>query len=274
MNSVLAFTILIRSGGASPVEFENFAKAHSESKTYVQYISEQTQENPRLEEELFTLGERLSQSEDLLPRLEQLQKEYSQSPTALHYTFDLTKKLVESGKGTNLAGTAVLNCKARSLLQIPLENCKKSAVDFTTIQRQWPQVEYVMIESLLFSLNQSPFAEISKEAAYQWTLLSNSHQAVKFYGTYEQLMIQQLRFEPMAEGSCDGFSVNVNDFNVNANGLIFFNSECTKKIKEPQKATTYGEWFDRNKAWVLPVGALFLGGVAYSLKDKEIVIEK
>lgn len=268
--------ILVRAPGVSPLDYSAFLHAHPEAKSYSLYLAEKAQSNQKQEEELFALGEHLQkQPDETLSKLKRTQADQPLSSTSIQYVFDLSKKGFENTKSTkSKAEFKKLNCKVGVLLTPPSQDCEIMTVDFKTIQRQWPHTDIVMIESVPFNLNDAVFLEISSENQYHWTLLSDSHKPQHFYGTYRHFLQQQLPTEELTQGGCDGYTTNFDDFVLNSEGMIFFNKNCTKMASAPQGPQNMSEWIEKNKTWVYPLGALLLGGAAYALKDKTLVIEK
>ncbi|MFM6927715.1 MAG: hypothetical protein ACKOX6_04585 [Bdellovibrio sp.] len=268
--------VLVRASGASPLEYSQFLSSHPELKTYSRLLVEKSQINQRQEEELFALGEHIQKKPDeTLNKLKRAQADLPLSSTSLQYVFDLSKKGLENTKSSSAKKDFKnLYCKTGTLMTPPVQDCEIMTVDFKAIQRQWPQTDIVMVESVPFNLNDAVFLEISSENQYHWTLLSDAQKPVHFYGTYQHFMRQQLATEDLTQGTCSGYSANFDDFMLNSEGLIFFNKGCAKMANAPQGPQNVSEWIEKNKAWVYPLGALLIGGAAYALKDKTLVIEK
>jgi len=271
-----AAAVLVRAPGASPIEYSQFTNAHPELKTYSRYLAEKTQTNQRQEEELFALGEHIQkQPDETLNKLKRVQADLPLSTTSIQYVFDLAKKGLENTKSSAVKKDfKKLYCKVGTLMTPPVQDCEIMTVDFKAIQRQWPQTDIVMVESVPFNLNDAVFLEISSENQYHWTLLSDAQKPVHFYGTYQHFLRQQLSAEDLTQGSCTGYSANFDDFVLNSEGMIFFNKNCAKMANAPQGPQNVSEWIEKNKTWVYPLGALLIGGAAYALKDKTLVIEK
>ncbi|WP_413292683.1 hypothetical protein ACLSU7_14770 [Bdellovibrio sp. HCB185ZH] len=276
--SVKAFCsgVLIQSPGSSPVEFNSFLKEHSEMLSYSQHLVQQLQTNLRQEEELYRIGENLeASSKNISDSLRLLQKTGPLSLNSVNFLYDLSTRLLERPDLKNNFEIKTVNCKVRGLLGMPLEKCAKVRVDFLAISRQWPTAHTLVIESNPYAISTANSLEVSLEAVYEFQLLSDTHQAVSFRGTYNQLMQQHFVFVPMVQGSCSGFSTSIDDFNIQSAGTLFFSKDCLKPANAPPSGSRFGEWLSENKSWVYPVGILLVGGaVAYGLKDKKIVVEK
>ncbi|MGE5086526.1 MAG: hypothetical protein ACM3MG_09520 [Bacillota bacterium] len=268
--------VLIRAPGASPQEYSQFVGSHPELKTYSRVLVEKTQINQRQEEELFTLGESIQKKPDeTLEKLKRAQADLPLSATSIQYAFDLSKKGLANTKSVSAKKDfKKLYCKTGTLMTPPVQDCEIMTVDFKAIQRQWPQTDIVMVESVPFNLSDAAFLEISSENQYHWTLLSDAQKPVHFYGTYQHFMRQQFQTEDLTQGTCSGYSASFDDFILNSEGLIFFSKGCAKMANAPQGPQNVSEWLEKNKTWVYPLGALLIGGAAYALKDKTLVVEK
>jgi hypothetical protein len=272
----LAGGILIQAAGTSHTEFETFLKDQSEMISFSQYQVQRLQSNTRQEEELYKMGENLdATSKNISDSLRALKNSGPLSSTSINFLYDLSNRLQERPDLNNNFEIKMMNCKARSLVGMPLEKCPKVRVDFTSINRQWPTVQTLLIESASYQISTASSLELSNDAVYEFQLISDTHKAIQFKGTYLQLMQQHFVFEPMIEGSCREFSSSIDDFNIQNAGTVFFSKECLKAVNAPPTGNRFSEWMDANKSWVYPVGALLIGSAAaYGLKDKKIVIDK
>ncbi|WP_413575887.1 hypothetical protein ACLVWU_15995 [Bdellovibrio sp. HCB290] len=268
--------VVIQAAGASPESYLAFLKEHPSMRSHSQYQSEKQKENPRQEEDLFRIAENLETDPGfLIAKLQTINNSGALSPTSLNFLFDLTTKLLERSDFKNNSQIKTMNCKVRGLLEIPMEKCRKVQVDFQSISRQWPFASVLMVESSAFLLGAVNHLEISEEAIYQFTLLSDTHKNVVFKGTYTQFMQQQFAAELLVEGECRRFASNIEDFQIINSGSAFFNKDCIQPINNPKTSSSFGEWVQGNKAWVYPAGLLLIGGaIAYGMKDKTLVITK
>ncbi len=268
--------VLIQAEGSSRSEFETVLKEQSEMMSLIQFQIQRLQTNTRQEEDLYKVGENLeAPSGNISESLRSVHNSGPLSPTSINYLYDLSAKLLERPDLKNSAELNLANCKARSLLGMPIEKCAKVSVDFTAIHRQWPIAQVLLIESKSYDIATANSLNLASDAVYEFRLLSDTHKSVQFKGTYVQLMQQQFIFEPMIQGSCSGFSANIDDFNLQNSGTIFFSRDCMKAANGPPSGSRFGEWWDANKSWVYPVGLLLVGSAAaYGLKDKKIVIDK
>ncbi len=139
----------------------------------------------------------------------------------------------------------------------------------SSLKKQYPQLETVFVESFSFPLNENSQVTVSAQTPYQWTLLSNSVQPLVFFGTFEQLLNQQFVFENFVDGSCDGFSTRDLNMELMNRGIVFFSEECQRPAYVPTKKS----WASENRHWLYVAGAVVLGGVIYSMKDKKMIID-
>lgn len=265
--------ILIQALGSDPVAFESSVRDQSNFRSYSDYQIQKAQNNPELEESLYSVAENLdATANEIVSRLSSIQDKLS--PSAINFVYDLTKKLLERPDLARNQNLIRLNCKVRGLLTIPLDKCPAVTVDFKAIKAQWPFAKGVMIESAAYPVTTAPLQYLSKDAIYNFSLYSDSHKIVEFKGTYWQFMQQHFVGEPLINGTCSGFSSNIDDFTLQSAGSVFFQTDCIKPVSESGKSRSMKEWMSDNKSWLVPVGIALLGGVAYSLKDKKIVIDK
>ncbi|QDK46773.1 hypothetical protein DOM22_17225 [Bdellovibrio sp. ZAP7] len=268
--------VLIQAAGSSQTEFDSFLKEHPENVSFSQYLVQRLQTNPRQEEELYRIGENLEASpKNISDSLRLIQKSGPLSLNSVNFLYDLSSKLMERSDLKNNFDIKTVNCKVRGLLGMHLEKCSKVRVDFIAINRQWPTAQTLVIESTAYPISTANSLEVSIEAVYEFQLLSDTHQAVNFRGTYNQLMQQHFVFVPMVEGNCKGYATSIDDFNIQSSGTLFFSKDCLKPANAPPAGNRFSEWLSENKAWIYPVGIILIGSAAaYGLKDKKIVVEK
>lgn len=276
MTSAANAVVTIQSPTSSREEFAAFLKSQPEAVSYIRYQAEKFQSNPPQEDALYRISENLESSpQEILNQLRNIESGAPLSSTSINFAYDLSTKLQERADLKDNLEMKTLHCKVRGLLAMPLGKCKKVKVDLVAIARQWPFMETLLVESSAYELATASHLEISSEASYQFTLLSNSHKAIVFKGTYVQFMQQHFSAEPLIAGSCYGYSASVDDFHVTSSGMVFFNPTCVKPINAPPVENGFSQWMEKNKSWVYPVGILLIGGAgAYALKDKKIVITK
>ena len=164
-----------------------------------------------------------------------------------------------------------LHCKSIVLLNEgpSSEKCETQVISIAPLQRRFPQAEKIMIETTVYSLTQEESVPLSPRTAYPWTLLSNSQNPVQFYGTYEQLVQQNLTFNDAVEGTCEGFTANTEEFNALSSAQVYFSESC-QKVSHSLPAEK--SWVEKNRPWIYTAGAVALGVLVYSMKDKKMVI--
>ncbi|WP_413582602.1 hypothetical protein [Bdellovibrio sp. HCB288] len=274
--SCFASGVLLQAPGSSPEEFTTYLKSHPAAISHSQFQSEKLKSNPRQDEDLYRIGDNMEvPAKVLAEKFQTIEDGGPLSVTATNFVFDLTSRLLERPELQNNVQLKTLNCKVRGLLGIPLEKCRKVQVDFQAIARQWSFASVLMIESAAFTLSAINHLEISKEAIYQFALISDTHKTVTFKGTYDQFMQQNFSAETLVNGDCQSFSSNIDDFQILNSGSVYFNNDCIKSASSPKNTSGFGEWIEKNKTWVYPVGIILIGSAgAYALKDKTLVITK
>lgn len=269
-------TILIQAPGTNSQDFNEMSLNRKNTVTYIDLQIQRLQSNPKQEEKIFSLGEHIEKTPSEISKLIDLQS--SESPlttSSLSFLKDLSEKIL--ARSGNIQGAAYfknLFCKSAGLAdEITPDSCLMVKVDLSLIHRQWPQVEALAIESKRFYLNESA-PSVNPQSFYHWTLLSNTQKAVSFYGTYSQLMQQSFATENLVEGSCQGFSSNIDDFEVSSKALIFFSKDCVQQVSRPQQPTSFRVWLENNKNWIYPVGALIIGGAIMATQGQTLIIDK
>lgn len=269
--SAQAQGIVLRAPGSSPAKFDEFMQSRSEATSFMDHTQGSLQKNSLQEEKLFQLADLSTQdSFTALQKIKQIQSEAPLTLTSLRYVRDLTDRLLDQ-KNSNTLQLELLHtyCKATALLNEgpTLRSCPSEVVSLKQIANKFPTVEKILVESQRFSLDDN--LALSPKTAYQWTLLSNAYVPVHFFGTFEQLMNQHFSFENLIEGSCEGFSSSVQDFETSNRGVVFFNENCLRKIA---KASDKGSWVEDNKPLLYTAGAIIVGSliVASAAKGKRI----
>ncbi|MDG0815456.1 hypothetical protein [Bdellovibrio svalbardensis] len=270
--------ILIQAPGASPIDFIETAKNTKGVRTIVDLQIEKIQTNASQEEKLFTLGEQLGRpASELIQEIEILHRSAPLTQVSLSFLADLSEKvLTTSLKKPEASFFKDLSCQSQFLTEeVTNAPCKTLKVDLPTIRRQWPQAQALLIESQLLYLNEQNLSpEVLPERSYHWTLLANSAQSISFYGTYDQFLQQRLVMENFIEGTCEGFSTRIDDFQLNSKALIFFSKDCTKRVHRPIQKTQFANWMENNQKWVYPLSGLLVGGAIFAAQGKTLVIDK
>lgn len=257
--------------GASPLEYQQFLKSQPQFISYIQFQREKALSNSTQEQKILQLGDAKNEHLSMaLIHLKGLQTEAPLSLTSLRFIRDLTEAALDK-KMNSLEARDLKNllCKTALLLNEgqPAQSCPTAYVDFEKLRKNFPQVEEVLIESMGFSSQHPSHVPIAKDTPYQWRLLSNSYKLIYFYGTYDQLLQQVFRFQSLVEGSCDRFSLQTEEFSIQAPAEVFFSEQCHKIS---HTAPSAAPWYKKKRTWIYSAGALALGILAYSLKDKKI----
>lgn len=265
-----AQNIVIRAPGTATARFNEFVSSRPGTNSFMDYTQLSVQKNSAQEDKLFQLADFTPQDGAVaLQQIKQIQSEAPLTLTSLRYVRDLTDRLLEQ-KNSAPVHQELLHtyCKAAALLNEGplLRSCPSQVVSLKQLGKKFATVEKVLVESQSFNLDDS--LNLSPKTAYQWTLMSNAQTPVHFFGTFEQLMNQHFVFENLIEGTCEGFSSNVQDFETSNRGVIFFNENCLLKIA---KASDKGSWIEENKPLLYTAAAIIAGSVIYaSAKGKRI----
>lgn len=269
----LAQSILIRAPQVSSFEFNRYTEEHKEFLSFLEYTMQRIQSNPRQEHELLQLTDSFNQ--DIGASLELIKKIEEKSPltlTSLRFLRDMSEKYLNE-KTTPAERSRLLHlyCKSALLLQDgpQLFSCTGQTVTFQNLKRKYPQIENVLIEGRAFSIDET--LSLNSNTAYQWVLLSNTQKPIFFFGTYHQIIGQQFNLENLIEGTCDRYATSTLDFDLLLRSQIYFSQDC---IKKSQKEEPKESFIQSYKPWLYGAGLLILGGLAYSLKDKNLVFTR
>jgi hypothetical protein len=270
--------ILLKSSSVSAKEFDSFLADKKDLISYVDHYYSKLLSNSSQEQRLFALGDSVEQNiSDVLRQVENIQMEFPQTEISLKFSHDFAEKLKPLAKTAgDKDRVEKLFCKSLSLQKdTDFAGCHKKVLDLRTLKLAYPQAEYLLIETQKISLKDQTTIEIAANVSYFWTLLSNAHKPVTYYGTFDQLLLQNFSFDNLVDGSCEGFSASVNDFEVNQRGLIFFNKACLKKLDRTDNQSSFSAWVSDNRKWLYTAGVI-LGGaaIAYTMKDKTIVMDR
>lgn len=268
-----AEVILVRAPGASPIAYENYLRQTPQAVSYIDYQQRRIQNQPQQEQQIFALGDSFATSPDLT--LMHLKGSQAGSPwtlMSLRFARDLSERSLATATRPQRRELQNLYCKSAVLLnEGPLsENCSTQYISMDILRKKFPKAEKVMIESLGFSLNDPVNPTIASQANYHWTFLSNSGRAVSFFGTYEQLFQQSLAFSDIVNGGCEGFTTDFDDLTLQTAAKIYFSESCQRSPMSPEGNKM--AWVKQERTWWVAAGLVVLGGIAYSLKDKQVSI--
>lgn len=269
-----AETVMIRAPGASALSYESFLRQTPKVISYVDYQQRKLQIQPQQEQQVFSLADSFVNSPELtLLHLKGLQSSSPWTLMSLRFVRDLTEKSLQNSGANLRRDLQNLYCKTAVLLNEGSLStpCSTQFVSLETLKRKFPKAEKVLIETLGFSLSDPANPAIASQMNYHWTFLSNTGKAVSFYGTYEQLFQQSFDFSDSVNGTCDGFTTEFDDLVLQTSGRIYFSEACQKNLLQVE--TNSKSWIIEKRTWWIAAGLVIIGGLAYSLKDKDIAIK-
>jgi hypothetical protein len=269
-----AESVLVRAPSASPLTFENFIKQNPQAISYVEFQQRRMQNQPDQESQIFSLADSFSTSPELtVLHLKGLMTKSPSTLMSLRFVRDLAEKSSSAGNAGLRRDLQSLYCKTAVLLNegALVMNCATQFVSLETLKKKFPKADKVVIESLGFALTDVTSPTISSQSSYHWTFISNSSKPVSFYGTYEQLFQQSFSFQDIVAGSCDGFTSDFEDLSVQTQSRIYFSDSCQKSAAMPEGNSKFA-WLKEERTWWIAAGLVVLGGVAYSMKDKKVVV--
>lgn len=274
--SISQARILIQAASANSQDFQNFLRLHPEIKSYQDHVLENLQNYPSQEHALFELAD-LAHEDRIrgIEQIDRLNRERPLTPLSLRFVGDLTEQWIkQSATKDRLPEIQTLHCKARSLQHrkdTALMGCRLETVSTELLKARYPQMDSLIVESFApFSLGQK--LSLVAGAKYHFTLTANSQQPVHFYGTFQQLQEQTLPTKNLLNGTCELPSIQVPDFALMNEGVLYYSKDCQRLSKDLPVASTEG-WWQRNKRWVYPTAAIIFAAGLYALKDKTLVID-
>ncbi|MGZ3775513.1 MAG: hypothetical protein ACXVCY_16455 [Pseudobdellovibrionaceae bacterium] len=271
----LARTIVIEAPLASDIQYKEYLNAHSEAKSFSSYIENKIQNNHTQESQLFKLGDIFFQNlTETIQALKNIESEAPLTLTSLRYIQDLSEKaLLEKTSPQEKQQLLYFYCKSSLLLNEGpvLHPCSNQSATLLLLKKYYPQLRRILIETIPFSTENKETLLIATQTTYHWTLLSNSHAPIHFFGTFQQLLNQQFQFEPLINGSCDEFSHQNLDFEVVNEGVVFFSDICQKRIKPIDEKKS---WISENKNFLFIAGGILATGLIYNYaKGKKFIID-
>lgn len=268
-----ARTILVQAPFSSPSLYNGFLNSHENIVSFSDYIKNKLQKNSSQESQLFKLGDYFSQNvQETIQSVKTIQSESPLTLLSLRYIRDLSEKaLLQKNLGNEKIELLHFYCKTSLLLNEGpiLYPCNKQFVPLVALKKQYPYITQVLLETVPFGFEEKATVAVSAQTSYQWTLLSNTHAPIHFFGTFQQLLNQQLPAEPLIQGDCEGFTYQDLDFEVVNEGIVFFSDTCQKKVQpfEDKKS-----WVSENKNLLITAGGLVAAGLLYNyMKGKKIV---
>lgn len=268
-----AQTILLQAPGSSSEKYAAFLQSHRESVSVTDFTLRKIQNNSVQENQLFQLSDTFSQNVSVaLEKIKSIQSEAPLTMISLRYIRDLTEKsLALKPSQQERQELLHLYCKSAALLNEgpSAYPCPSKVVSLKLLKKKYPQLENIFVESFSFPADEKDSITMAPQTPYQWTLLSNVHRPVRFFGTFEQLLNQQLSFENWIDGTCDGFSSKDLDFDLAHRGIVYFSDDCQKKALPLEDKKS---WVSENRHWLYAAGIAVAGGLIYAMKDKRLVI--
>jgi len=263
--------ILIQAPGTSPVEFQKVLSSQSHLISYTQSRVEAYQTNTGQEDRIYSFSDEIPFSiSRFLQNIRELRAESPLSATSWSFLADFLPRVeISTVLPSQRAAFQDLICQAQLFTgKSVFMKCNQETISLRSLKSVFPQLETLYVEGRSFSLEDQ--LALPKTSELHWVLLSNSYKEIHFWGSFEQLRRQQFRFEELVSGSCDAFSMKESNFDLTTRGSVFFSSSCLRRASEPIKEVS---WMDRNKYWVIPVGAALVGAAAYQMKDRPMIIE-
>lgn len=275
-NNNLKSVVLIMAPQANPTDYQAQLQNSKNFRSFVDVQIERIINNESQEEEVFTLAEQIeNEPQFVINRIEQLISKEPLTQVSLDFITDFSDKYhAKASKLVDRNYFLKLNCKNNLLTKKPIsDSCKRLNLNISLLKKKWPEADRLLIESQPYFINEAG-PEFISDMKYHWTLLSNSSKSISFYGTYDQLLLQNFKFENVVSGSSSDYSSNVDDLEINATGLIFFSKESILPVTQPIKNEGFLQWANNNRAWLIPVGLILVSAAALNSKNKKLVIEK
>lgn len=265
--------ILIKSPQASTESFSTFLRSHEET-SLSDYHAGRLRSNPQQEEKLFALAD-LPDSEVLqgLASIARIRSEGPLSELSLRFLMDLSARWIsQMGASPAREEAHRLFCETSLLLKSQPQNCQYRIQPLSELHRKAPWADQLLVEGVSHALSAEGHIATGIDGRYHFTLLSNSHHKVHFYGTYQEMLQQDLSSKPLIEGTCEGFTTNTDDLALQMQARVYFSEGCVRALHEVASPQAPG-WFERNKKWIFPAAAVVIGAGVYTLRDKRIVID-
>lgn len=264
---------LVQAPGASPEKYQQFLNSHSSMVSVTEFLTQNSKTN---DEKIFSLADSLEQPpEQLLSQIERLRQESVLSENSAFFLRDLLDKLnTRSFSPEQNKRFQELVCFNESLLHSSLvKPCLTQKITSKELQKRFPWADAVLIEGRAFKLQGAGNLELNGPSAYHFQIISNTHKTLTFYGSLSQLLQQSFSPDTWVSGVCDEFSVNVDEFSLREQGLVFFNAECLPELRAPRQKASMSKWMESNRHWVYAAGALVVGGLVYSMRNKTVVVD-
>jgi hypothetical protein len=192
------------------------------------------------------------------------------------FLIDLLEKLIEKADKHQKQKIQVILCKWTSLNsnnEITSKKCDQKSYSLQSFKDRNPEAEFLVAEDMGIQLNTQYSLRVYEQAVYNWKILSSTQKVISFRGTFADLNNQTFAKEKLITGDCESFTHSIDDLEIISRGSAYFLPDCRKSLNQPETSQAR-QWYEKNKSWVIPVGLVVLGAMAYKLKDKKIIIHK
>lgn len=262
--------ILIRAPGASPKLYEEYLSRHLEHQSVIASLRSAQKASTEGEPELLTLSDRaLGGAQELQSFMLQLRSSKIFSQLAWQFIADFLEAHRAEFKDFKKLEPLLCEALFYSGKELP-SSCRWTTLSLDDLKAQWPEAEGLFIENKYFDLKGA--VQIPLSTANQWRLVSNTAQTISFWGSFSEMQRRAQPLEYYVQGQCGEFAVQ-GDLPVFISASIYFSENCIMRWQDQPEIKT-DSWYQRNRSWLIPVGAALVGGAAYSLKDKNIVFTK
>lgn len=265
IGSLANAAVVIKSKEVSSEEFNLFLKQNPQAISLSQYYYNKWSQDMKNRQIIFEVGG-LPEADALtqLAEIESQRRLFPLSIDEMRFIHSLAEK------NLSLPEAKGLYCLSRTFSssepsQIP---CSEKIISLKSLQKNFPVIQSVMIEGTI--LNEEKPLKISQSQSYNWVLLSDTHSPIQFFGTYDNLLQQRFEWIPIVIGNCDRFSVNSSDPLLRISARVYFSNGCLRETQKSNAEISF-EKESRTAIWV--TGAIVLGAIAYSLKDKRVTID-
>lgn len=257
--------VVIKNKEVSSQEFKNFLEKNPQAISVSRYYFEKWFQEMKNRQSIFEIAS-LSEADfaTQASEIESQRRLYPLSPDEMRFVNSLAEKNLDKPEAQMLyCLSSPFNSTEAS--RIP---CSEKIIHLKALQKAFPEVQSLMIEGFLIN-DERPF-KVAQNQSYNWILLSDAHNPIQFFGTYENLLQQRFEWSPIITGSCDRFTIHSPDSLLRISAQVYFSSECLRETQKSNAEISF-EKESRTAIWV--TGAIVLGAIAYSLKDKRVSID-
>lgn len=262
-------TVLVKAPQADANQYNSYLRSNP---TYSSYIDSLVQEqiDPQAEQRLFQLADsKHSSFQSFSAAIEKMKNEGPLSSWAWSFISDFIQshpELVKNQEDAKLQSQ--LQCESAFYQGLDLaESCVIIKLPLTEIRQRWPAIESVLLGQRHFSVDETIAVPLNK--AYRWTLLSNSHQAIRFHGDFAQLLQQNIEMKPLIHDDSDELTANSLPEELRQRGRLYIDSRQVLPLNELREKS----WFQENWKWLSIPATILVIGVVTQLQDKALVIK-